>query len=156
MDREITVKKSVAMAMRRPSKSHALLAKTLATLINGENWINWTLKKKFCMLFMNNLIDRSIEREVDSSLLEKIKSMPLASGIRFLKRTPDEGLKVLVVLIAEELNDQQEFSPSEQVAFLSEIYDGLFPECKHPPRKEEVIRYEVIRKKPRHKGRRKR
>lgn len=156
MAQKITVEKGVAMAMRRPSKSHALLAKTLATLINGESWINWTLKKKFCMLFMNNLIDRCVEREVDSSLLEKIKSIPLASGIRLLKRTPDEGLKALVVLIAKELNDQQGFTPREQVAFLSEIYDGLFPEGKHPALKEDVIRYEVIRKKPRHKGRRKR
>lgn len=132
MTHAITVEKSVEMAIRRPSQSHTLLAKTLARLMNGENWIDRNMKKKFCTLFVSNHIDHNIEREVDVNLLEKIKAIPLSRGIRLLKRTPDAGLKVLVTLVTEELRNQQKLTHTEQLEFYDEIFGSFFPEIKLP------------------------
>jgi len=128
MKQEVTVGKSIRMAIRHPSQSHILLAKTLAQAMNGEKWINRRIKKKFCLMLLNNHLDHAIEREADEKLLRKVKNIPLVNGIRFLKRAPEEGLKVLVSLVSNELQNGQKLSQEEQVDFYREILTNLFPE----------------------------
>ncbi len=146
MAKRISIEKSVKMAIRRPAQSHTLLAKTLAAVINGETWIDRKMKKKFCALLMCNLIDRSIEQEVDTSFLKKIKSIPLTSGIRLLKRTPEQGLKVLVALVSIELRNQQQLNENEQVAFFKELFDYFFPPQTEGTHKDHLIHFSVIQK----------
>ncbi len=132
MHRTITIEESVEMAIRRPTQSHILLAKTLAKVMNDSGWIDRNMKKKFCAMFINNSIDHSEEKEVDKDLLEKIKYMPLPRGIRLLKRSPEAGLKVLVVLVAKELEHQQKLTHREQFEFYDEIFGSFFPEITVP------------------------
>ena len=130
MSRPITIEKSVEMAIRRPVQTHTLLAKTLAKVINGENWIDRTMKKRFCTLFVSNYIDHTIEREVDATLVERIRKIPLTHGMRLLKRAPEDGLKVLVAVVSKELQNHQKLTNGEQVAFYEEILSYLFPEVR--------------------------
>lgn len=128
MKQDVTIGKSIRMAIRHPSQSHILLAKTLAQAMNGEKWIDRRIKKKFCLMLLNNHLDHAIEREADEKLLRKVKNIPLVEGIRFLKRVPEEGLKVLVSLVSNELQNGQKLSQEEQVDFYREILTNLFPE----------------------------
>lgn len=128
MKQEVTVEKSIKMAIRHPSQSYILLAKTLANTMNGENWINRNIKKRFCLMLLNNHLDHKIEHEVDTKLLKKIKTIPLIRGIRFLKRTPEPGLKVLVSLVSKELKNRQKLTQEEQIQFYHEVFNNLFPE----------------------------
>lgn len=148
MSHGIKAKKSVGMAIHDPSRSYTLLAKTLASVVNSEDWIDRKMKKMFCVLFVSNLIDQNIENEVDVALLEKIKKIPFVSGIRLLKRNPDEGLKVLVALVTEELRNQQEFTHVEQFAFFNELFGRFFPENKSDKQKDRIVHYKVISGKP--------
>jgi hypothetical protein len=128
MKRDVTIGKSIRMAIRHPGQSHILLAKTLAQAMNGEKWIDRNMKKQFCLMLLNNYLDHAIEREADEKLLRRVKNIPLLQGIRFLKRAPEEGLKVLVSLVSNELQNGQKLSQEEQMLFYREILNNLFPE----------------------------
>ena len=128
MKHDVTIGKSIRMAIRHPGQSHILLAKTLVQAMNGEKWIDRSIKKKFCLMLLNNHFDHAIEREADANLLKRVKNIPLVKGIRFLKRAPEEGLKVLVSLVSNELQNGQKLSQEEQVQFYGEILNDLFPE----------------------------
>lgn len=130
MTKNISIEHSLEMAIRRPSQSSRLLAVTLAKVINNEKWINRSMKKKFCFFFVSNLVDQNIEKQIDKKLLQKIKKRPLTSGIRLLKRNQEEGLKVLVVLVTEELKNQQKLTHSEQYEFYDEILNHFFPDVR--------------------------
>jgi len=135
MSQAVTVERGVEMAVRRPTKSHLLLAKTLANLMNGEGWIDRKMKKKFCALFVSNYIDHAIEREVNPRILTRVKEIPLPQALRLLKRNPNSGLKILVALVTEELNNRQMLNETEQGEFYHEIFGNFFPEISLPPMK---------------------
>ena len=128
MKRDVTIGKSIRMAIRHPGQSHILLAKTLAQTMNGEKWIDRSMKKQFCLMLLNNHLDHAIEREADTKLLKRVKNIPLVQGIRFLKRAPAEGLNVLVSLVSNELQNSQKLSQEEQMLFYREVLNNLFPE----------------------------
>jgi hypothetical protein len=128
MKQDVTIGKSIRMAIRHPGQSHILLAKTLAQTMNGEKWIDRSMKKQFCLMLLNNHLDHTIEREADTKLLKRVKNIPLIKGIRFLKRVPEEGLKVLVSLVSNELQNGQKLSQEEQMLFYREVLNNLFPE----------------------------
>jgi hypothetical protein len=132
MSQAITVEKGVEMAVRRPGKSHLLLAKTLANMMNGEGWIDRTMKKKFCALFISNYIDHAVEREVNPDILERVKAISFPRALRMLKRNPESGLKVLVVLVMQELKNRQMLNETEQCEFYEEIFGNFFPEINLP------------------------
>jgi len=136
MSQAVSVEKGVEIAVRRPAKSHLLLAKTLANLMNGEGWIDRKMKKKFCALFVSNFIDHAIEREVDPKILKRIKEIPLPRALRLLKRNPNSGLKVLVALVTQELKDRQMLDETEQSEFYNEIFGNFFPEITLPTMKK--------------------
>ena len=133
MSRAITVEESVEMAVRRPSQSHLLLAKTLANHMNGKGWIDRDMKKKFCVLFVSNYIDHSIEKEINPKLLERVKNIPFTRALSLLKRNPNNGLKILVALVTRELELRQQLTHSEQCEFYDEIFGSFFPEITLPP-----------------------
>ncbi len=127
---DISIQKGIRLAVRRPNQCARLLAKSFSQLLDDEDWIDATLKFRFCVLFIDNIIDQTVEKEVDKTLLIKIKHMPLRKGLRLLKRYPEEGMKVLVALVIEELRDQQKLGWNEQIDFYDELFTKLFPKNK--------------------------
>lgn len=124
---KISVEKSVEIGIRHPAEGHTLLAKTLSGVMNSEQWINDEMKQQFCSMFLSNTIDHAIDREVDQDLLEKVKKISFIRGIRLLKRTPEAGLKVLVSLVTQEIENTQKLSVIERSEFYDEILFNLFP-----------------------------
>ena len=124
----LTVAKGVELAIRHPEKAGALLAKTLASIMHSEQWIDHGIKARFCVLFVHNLLDSSIEACIDRKLYRRMLKLPFLTGIRLLKRHPDEGLKVLVAVVMKELRDTQKLPFEEQVVFYNELFAKLFPD----------------------------
>ena len=128
--RDVTVQKGVRIAVRRPSRAAVLFARTLTDLMDAEAWLDRTLKMRFCALFLHNMIDGSIEAEVDPELLHKLRTRPMTVGIRLFRRRPDQGLRLLVALVAGELRDYQHLPIEEQLEFYDEICHKFFPEIR--------------------------
>jgi hypothetical protein len=145
MSKLLTVEQSVQKATQNPGHNYTVLAKTLAAVMNKQPWIDCAMKKMFCVLFMKNILDRSVERSVDDGLLRAIKSKPLPTGIRFLRRVPGKGLDVLVAIISCELRVTQQLNEDEQMAFFRVLVDCLFPE-KTPGRdSDQCIQFDLVK-----------
>ena len=117
------------MAIRHPDSGINLLARTFARNFEGAPWISGELKLKFCILFLGNLIDGSVERDLDHQLVQKVLKKPMQFGIRLLKRSPDEGLRMLVALVMHELREEQRYSDSDFHKFYEEVIVTFFPEA---------------------------
>jgi hypothetical protein len=127
MPRGVTVERGIEMAMRRPAMAASLLAETLSSRLNDANWVDAEMKAHFCLLFMGNLLDGSVEHGVPASLLKQSRKRPMVSALRLLKRRPETGLRILVCLVMEEIRDRQHFSREEQLAFYDTLFDNFFP-----------------------------
>ena len=126
MHNKISVENGFKIAIRHPGSGAAILAKTLSKLIQEEDWINDDYKLKLCIMFVDNLIDGSIEKSIDRVILEKIKKKSFAEGIKVLKKRPDEGLKYMLVIIMEELRHCQNFNEEQQYHFYEELLSNFF------------------------------
>ena len=127
MHNKISVENGFKIAIRHPGSGAAILAKTLSGIIQDEEWINDEYKLKLCIMFVENLIDGSIEKSVDRARLEKLKKRSFANGIKLLKRRPHEGMKYMLVIIMEELRHRQNFNEQQQYQFYEELLAGFFP-----------------------------
>ena len=127
---DISVKNGFKIAVRHPNAGAAILAKTIANILIGEDWITDELKLKFCIMFVDNLIDQHIEKSIDRKLLEKIKKLPFTEGLKLMKHRPEEGMKFMLVMIMEELRNHQGFTEKEQFVFYENLLAGFFPELK--------------------------
>jgi hypothetical protein len=127
MHNKISVENGFKIAIRHPTSGAAILAKTISRLIKEEGWINEEFKLKFCIMFVDNLIDGNIEKSINRSLLEKIKKKSFAEGATFLKRWPAEGMKYMLVIIMEELRHRQNFNEEQQYQFYEELLASFFP-----------------------------
>lgn len=127
MHNKISIENGFKIAIRHPGSGAAILAKTLSGLIRGEEWINDEYKLKLCIMFVENLIDGSIEKSVNRQLLEKLKQKSFTEGIKLLKRRPHEGMKYMLVIIMEELRHRQNFNEEQQYQFYEELLASFFP-----------------------------
>jgi hypothetical protein len=116
--------------MRHPRAGARLLAKTLASAINDEEWITDELKFKFCAMFVDNLMDGEIERSVDKKILEKIKGQTFQEGLRLMRKRPETGLRYMLAIVMEELRHHQGFGEEEHKAFYEELLANFFPQFK--------------------------
>ena len=130
MQKEVTVEGGLRIAVRHPHYGAAILAKSIAKAIGNEDWITDELKLKFCILFVDNLIDGNIEKNIDRRILEKIKNKTFPEGLKLMKRRPEQGMRYMLVIIMEELRNTQGFSQDAQFAFYEELLSGFFPEYK--------------------------
>lgn len=130
MNNRISVENGFKIAIRHPGSGAEILAKTLAKLIKDEPWINDEYKLKLCILFVENLIDGSVEKSIDREILERIKKKSFAKGIKILKHRPKEGLKYMLVIIMEELRLRQNFNEKQQYEFYEELLANFFPSHK--------------------------
>jgi transposase len=60
-------------------------------------------------------------------LLERVVKKPMTFGIRYLKRNPQEGLKMLVAVLMRELRSKQNYSYLELHTFYNEVIAVFFP-----------------------------
>jgi hypothetical protein len=130
MNNRITVKRGIKIAVRHPEKGAEIIAKTLADTLIGEDWITDEFKLKFCIMFVDNLIDGNIEKSIDRKLLEKVKDRTFIEGIRLMKHRPRQGMKFMVAIIMDELRNHQGFSEKEQFIFYENLLQSFFPELK--------------------------
>jgi hypothetical protein len=130
MQTNITVENGFKIAVRHPERGAAIIARTLASTLIGEDWITDEFKLKFCIMFVDNLIDGNVEKNIDRKLLDKIKNRPFLEGIRLMKHRPREGMKFMLVLIMDELRNHQGFSEKEQFVFYENLLSSFFPDLK--------------------------
>ncbi len=130
MKNKLSVENGFKIAIRHPNSGAEILAKTLAHLLLGEAWITDELKLKFCIMFVDNLIDANVEKNIDRKILEKIKKLPFTEGLKLMKHRPKQGMKFMLVIIMEELKNQQGFTEKEQYVFYENLLSNFFPELK--------------------------
>lgn len=122
-----SIEHGINMAIRHPEAGVELLARTFAIYFQGAPWINGDLKMRFCILFLSNLLDGAVEKQVSGRTMEKLVKKSMSFGIRLMKRWPDEGLKMLVAMVMRELRCNQHFSELEQQYFCEEVITVFFP-----------------------------
>ena len=127
MTREVSIGNGFKIAVRHPTSGAAVLASTLSKVIENETWINDEYKLKLCILFVENLIDGSVEKSIDRGILEKLKKKTFPEGIKLLRKRPNEGLKYMLVIIMEELRHRQNFNEEAQYKFYDELLKSFFP-----------------------------
>ena len=129
-EKGVSVESGFKIAVMHPKAGARILAETLATLMTGEEWVTDEMKLKFCILFVENLIDGSIEKSIDRTILEKIKKKPFAEGMKIMKRRPEMGMRYMLSIIMEELRHRQSFSEKEQFEFYDKLLVCFFPKYK--------------------------
>ena len=133
MRQDFTVRRGIRLAVQRPGEGAVLLAKTLSDVMSGQDWIDDSDKMKFCIMFVSNLIDRSIEKEIDEefkAVKERVKRVPFTHGIKLLKKRPGIGLKILISIVMEEIRDRQKLSEGEQFEFYDQLASHFFPNIR--------------------------
>ena len=125
MKKQISVKKGIEVAIRRPKQSQIFLTKTLSTVMKDEDWIDRNMKWNFAYMFVSNQIDHYLDQKVDKRLIEKIQSIPFSLGMRLLKRYPEEGMKVFVLLVTAVLSNNKKWIPSTPTLLFDKVFDYL-------------------------------
>ncbi len=128
MRKPVSIGNGVRIAMRHPRSGARILAKTLALALNDEKWITREFKFKFCAMFVENLIDGSVERSIDATLLEKVRRRPFREGIALLRKRPETGMRFMLAIIMEELRERQKLDDAGQREFYEELLANFFPE----------------------------
>ncbi len=104
-----------------------MLACTIAKELNESGWVSCNLKIRFCILFMQKILESKLKNPDNIILIQKIRKKPLSFIIRFLKRYPDKGLQLLSQSVMEELRGNQNYEFDELVQFQTALLDLLFP-----------------------------
>jgi len=127
MHKKITLQQGVELAVHHPQKGASILASTISKTLNAEKWIDDKTKLRFCIMFASNLLDGHIEKEIGKERIEKIKKLPFRTSLRLFKSDPEDGLKCLVAISAEEVRENQKLSMIEQVKFTDDLFKSFFP-----------------------------
>ncbi len=134
MTRSLSVDKSLEIAARHPHACSSILAKNLYPLLEQQSWFDAEWRARFCAYFLQNLVDNSIEEEVDPQLLERLKRLPLQRSFPLFASSPCAGLKVLVAIISQRLRQEQKLSLEEQYEFYNLLFGHFFPEAQERAR----------------------
>lgn len=135
----ISVNDSVKLATRHPKNCSQLLANNLYPLLECETWFTSEWRLKFCAYFLQNMVDQSIEIEIDQHVADRIKRIPLSRAIRLIENTaPCDGIKMLVAIISEGLRNEQKLGLEDQFNFYNLLFGKFFPELEYPPDKKAV------------------
>jgi len=125
----VTVEGGIKIAVRHPSRCALLLANNLYPLLAEQEWFSKEVCFKFCAYFLANMVDRSIEEEVDPALMERLKGVSLERAVRLLGNDPLPGLKTLIAIVFEALRGQH-LSDADFYDFYNELFGKFFPELK--------------------------
>ena len=130
MNTKISVEDGIKLAVNHPEKGAKILAGTMVKTLQQENWLNDQYKLKFCIMFVDNLIDGAIEKSINPKILYKISQLSFTDGLRILRKRPNEGMKYMLAIIMKELRTKQQFSRKEQFAFYDTLLMSFFPAYK--------------------------
>ena len=130
MNTKISVEDGIKLAVTHPERGEMLLAKTIVKTLQKENWLNDQYKLKFCIMFVDNLIDGAIEKSLDQKVLKKISQLSFVDGLKILRKRPNEGMKYMLAIIMKELRTKQQYSTKEQFAFYDTLLRSFFPSHK--------------------------
>ncbi len=115
--KNISVDDGIRLASRYPGQCARLLANHLYPVLEQESWFTKEWRLRFLAYFLQNLVDQSIEAEVDHELMKRIKKIPLNKALKLISNSPCAGLKVLVAIISERLRIEQKLSLEDQYVF---------------------------------------
>ena len=130
MTRKLSVDKSLAIAARHPRTCARLLADNLYPLLEHEPWFDKQWRAQFCAYYLQNLVDNSIEREVDPEMMERLKRLPLRRVFPIIADSPCAGLKTLVAIISLHLRQEQKLGMEEQYEFYDVLFGRFFPDAR--------------------------
>lgn len=103
------------------------IASSVASALNGSKWVSKDHKVRFCILFMQRMLERQLENYSTIQVFNKMKKKPLAFIIRLLKRYPEKGMHILSQTIIDELQQNQHFKFDQMVQFQTILLELLFP-----------------------------
>ena len=126
----LTVGAGMKIASRHPTHCARLLANNLYPLLDEADWFTKEWRLKFCAYFLENIIDESIEAEIDPVLMQRVRRISMTRAVKLIgSGEPEPGLKVLVALLCTELRDSQGLGIQEQYEFYNILFGKFFPDC---------------------------
>ena len=128
MARNLSIDKGLAIATRHPQTCARLLANNLYPLLEQEPWFDKQWRAQFCAYYLQNLVDNSIEQEVDPELMGRLKKLPLRRTFPMIADSPCTGLKTLVAIISQHLRQEQKLGIEGQYEFYNVLFGRFFPD----------------------------
>ena len=126
----LTVGAGMKIASRHPKHCARLLADNLYPLLDEAEWFTKEWRLKFCVYFLENLVDESIEAEVDPVMMDRVRRISMTRAVKLIgSGEPEPGLKVLVALLCTELRLSQGLGIQEQFEFYNTLFGKFFPDC---------------------------
>jgi hypothetical protein len=138
----LSIQRSIQIAVRHHGSASALLAKSLSLFIGQIEWMDHDVRLNFCFRLFFRILDNGRAPSFDPVLAKKIGGKSLRYGVRLLRRYRERGLDALAYLVMEELRNRQKFDQMEQIEFLHEFIEKLFPAS---PFRESTVFYEVVK-----------
>lgn len=124
----VSVDTGMRLATRHTDRCADLLAAHVYPLLNQAAWFTPEWRLKFCAYFLQNMVDQSIEAEVDADVMTRIQRLRLTRAIRLLGNSPSTGTRVLVAILSQHLRQKQKFSTEQQYRFYETLFGQFFPE----------------------------
>jgi len=138
----LSIQRSIQIAVRHHGSASALLAKSLSIFLGQIEWIDHDIRLNFCFKLFLRILGNGDGPSFDPVLAKKIGGKSLRYGVRLLRRYRERGLDALAYLVMEELRNRQKFDQMEQIEFLHEFIEKLFPDS---PVSETTVFYEVVK-----------
>ena len=126
----ISVDTGIRLATRHTDRCADLLVAHIYPLLDNAPWFTPEWRLKFCAYFLQNMVDQSIEAEVDAQIMLRIQRLRLSRAIRLLGNSPGTGTRVLVAILSQHLRQKQNFSTEQQYRFYETLFGQFFPESR--------------------------
>jgi hypothetical protein len=124
----ISVDTGIRLATRHTDRCADLLAANIYPLLNQAAWFTPEWRLKFCAYFLQNMVDQSIEAEVDAVVTARIQRLRLTRALRLLGNSPATGTRVLVAILSQHLRQKQNLSTEQQYRFYETLFGQFFPD----------------------------
>jgi hypothetical protein len=126
----LSVQRVVQVAARYPSDAARILSRNFFDLLNGCRRFDAKLKLTFADHLLQSLHDEAIEQEVDERVLARLSRMSLQRAVRLAAHYPEEGMKLLAVMVFRELRDRQGLDRMGLIAFVNGFLDSFLSEMR--------------------------
>lgn len=123
---QYTVDQSTRLVTRRPEQFARFFLQSIYPVLSQESWFDKRWCLKFCAAFLQNLVDQSIEQEVCHKTVNRLKAFPLSKAVPLMGNDPEGSVKIMVVLVSDQLRQQQKLSTAEQYEFYNTLFQAFF------------------------------
>ena len=128
----ITVAHSAKLATRHPQQCAKLFLNNIFPILEQEAWFTKAWCLRFCALFLQNIVDHSVELETNPQLLARVMNLPIDKALPLLHKHPEEAVSLMVVMVSNQLRKEQKLSTADQYAFYNELFAAFFPRNTNP------------------------